>query len=945
MNLLEWKSVNLYKLLPAIVAKKYENLNKKIRFLCCNANYKVFTDNRNTIYIFSNNWECHNLGTPMDSFKFAALTEGPNLLVLMDQNVELLNIELKVYNLNKLPLNNESIEMVASASLLFKSKATALSSKMCYNLLCIAIGLENGSILLHRAPIAQLLNRNFRQWHICGQPIREISILCDGIETNTLLICSEMEIFCYLAHNTNLNKKSTLDNVRSVIHCSCMQDNFNSPADDEKRYYAVACDDAIYCYKTEGRALTYTIGGQKKLMRWFGRHLFIVLQQQEDNEENDVLIIADTKNHIIVFKVNLKNIDVILAGPEKFTRFIIMRERHVLSLHELELETQLKLLFQKNMYDIAFGILDEQLTASEDRNIGDFYLEYADHLLLRGDSEGALNLYIKTIGKVSPYKVFGKLIALRSNDYLLNYLHALEQSDVSSEYADLIYCCHKRVNMQINTNDFFQKIRVQQTINSDKANNDINQDAANIKTDLQLLTQNYINMYFPSKANRQLITFQKFLLEDRENLPKFFKEIKKDDMVEFIRQYGRYFLVNNDEIQHKIIDGLLDENGEMDELVINALLPNVLKDRECSLYLLVKIMENHRYCHLNSIVHTLRLNILLQRFDVSNSDPEPILNKMRKMLAPNNLEIVLIENILVLCGRYKFWEGIKLIMDNVDHKITNALQPLLRWNGTCHNPNFNDNKLNIMWHTYHLQCKRGTNQKHQLSANDASKFLNNLLQTVMKSSPDLLLKILERMANSDDFYSWHINQIFLKTPYCPFINNRTLHKEVRELQSQMENYKSKLSDYQQKPIEFRSNSCNICMQSLHLPAVYYLCQHAFHKKCLAPYGNDTNCVTCKALHKSSNLYQQGSSNNSSPHSNSKTQIQNEFASTDNSNTLMIKQVSSRLNLYISHMRNANSNIKPKPRQIVLNPFENSSDNESISSNPFVTSSKSGRNYL
>lgn len=926
MNLLDWKSVNLYKLLPAVVARKYQNLTKQMRMLCYNATYRVFADKRNTLYIFNTNWDYFIFEPTIDSFTFCKITET-NLLLILAQDASSLDIKLQIYNLNaqsKQILSNDNVKMMGSTTLTYSSRANVAACSVHFNILCIVIGLENGSILLHRSSITKnQYTPNFQQWHVCNTPIKDVSIISHSLESNTLLICSDAEVFCHTAYNTTINMKCNLDNVVSPIHCTCLQENYEADAGSS---YAMACDNAIYCYKVEGRADTYMINGQKKFIKWFGKHLFIVLQQ-DNNKNNVTFIIADVKNHIIEFKAQLNDVTAILPDAEMLSWFLILQDKHVLALHEHSFETKLKLLFQKNMYDIAFSLLDSD-GASESKNIGDFYMYYADHLLQRGDSDGALNIYIRTVGKISPYKVFVKLISLRSNEHLIKYLSALEQSDFKAEYADLIYCCQKRVNMQANTNAFFQKIK---THNPPVSSDDI--PINNEKDDIKLLTQNYINMYFPSKQNRQMMPLQDILLHDVEKLPEFIRHIRRDEIGSFTRQYGRHILTNKPEIQHKIIDALCEVNGILDETIVNSLLPILLNDENCSLYLLSK-MEGPQSDSLNTLIFTLRLNILLHKC----KDTNIILREIQRILVTCNQD-VLLENVLMLCGRYKCWDGIKIVMENVNHKIVNSLPPLLKWNGMSFDTNLNDTKINIMWNTYNLQCKRDTN--------DSVKVINNILQKVLKNSPDLLLKVLERMTKNGDFYGWHINQLFSKSSTCPFLNNRTLRQEVEELQTKVESIKCKLTDYQHKSIEFRNNICNICQQALHLPAVYYLCQHAYHRECLAPYGYDSVCVACKAFQEANstqlNLTTVSLVNKRNTISLSNSSgIKAKPADDDQHNMPIIQQIAALLSSYNSNNTNTEISPKQKPTQNMGNPFESPTRNEISSHNSSVRGS---RKYL
>ncbi|KAH8385050.1 hypothetical protein KR093_006199, partial [Drosophila rubida] len=71
------------------------------------------------------------------------------------------------------------------------------------------------------------------------------------------------------------------------------------------------------------------------------------------------------------------------------------------------------------------------------------------------------------------------------------------------------------------------------------------------------------------------------------------------------------------------------------------------------------------------------------------------------------------------------------------------------------------------------------------------------------------------------------------------------------LRDEIQTNKSSLSQYTFNPIEFRNSYCDICRQSLHMPSVYFLCQHSFHIDCIfynyntkSSIKNETFCLIC-----------------------------------------------------------------------------------------------------
>ena len=61
---------------------------------------------------------------------------------------------------------------------------------------------------------------------------------------------------------------------------------------------------------------------------------------------------------------------------------------------------KLSMLFKKNFYDVAIKIAKNQQVDSE--GLVDIFRQYGDHLYNKGDTAGAIEQYVKTIGSLEP---------------------------------------------------------------------------------------------------------------------------------------------------------------------------------------------------------------------------------------------------------------------------------------------------------------------------------------------------------------------------------------------------------------------------------------------------------------------------------------------------------------------------------------------------------------
>lgn len=53
---------------------------------------------------------------------------------------------------------------------------------------------------------------------------------------------------------------------------------------------------------------------------------------------------------------------------------------------------------------------------------------------------------------------------------------------------------------------------------------------------------------------------------------------------------------------------------------------------------------------------------------------------------------------------------------------------------------------------------------------------------------------------------------------------------VKKYRQDSEGLKNHIRNLNENPIEFRNNHCDTCNQPLCMPALYFLCQHAYHQE-------------------------------------------------------------------------------------------------------------------
>lgn len=97
-----------------------------------------------------------------------------------------------------------------------------------------------------------------------------------------------------------------------------------------------------------------------------------------------MLTVIDILNKFIVFSTQLESAVAIFI--EFGTCYIITANKTVYHLDEKDLQSKLKSLFGKKLYDIAVGIAKSNQYDLE--GLSDIFRQYGDHLYIKGDYEG-----------------------------------------------------------------------------------------------------------------------------------------------------------------------------------------------------------------------------------------------------------------------------------------------------------------------------------------------------------------------------------------------------------------------------------------------------------------------------------------------------------------------------------------------------------------------------
>ncbi|KAL0275277.1 UNVERIFIED_CONTAM: hypothetical protein PYX00_003181 [Menopon gallinae] len=422
----------------------------------------VLCDNEGSIHILNRNFKATSFRAYTINVALAEYVKHSPFLVTVGCDEAGVNHLLKVWNTDKLDKNgNPTCVRTTRLNLGQKTvQPTCLSVQEGSSLL--AVGFEDGSILLFRGDVTR--DRSSKPKLLKDSGTNKITGLAFRMSNkySFLFAASTNHIFFYDVSAKDKEIKIELDNVGCQPGCSIMAESPHGAN------FVVGRSDAIYCYTTDGKGPCYAVEGEKVLIQWSKMYLVIVSKDEtkasssmkstftsvsEPNTtlENHSITIMDIQNKLIVFSTTMKPVLSVLVEWGSF--YIVTKDLKIHHLAEKNVQSKLPLLFKKNLYDVAIRMAKSQ--HYDEEGLADIFRQYGDHLYAKGDRFGAIEQYIKTIGKLEPSYIIRKFMESTHMEQLMEYLQALHRAGLADgDHTTLLLNCYTKLGRTTDLKNF-----------------------------------------------------------------------------------------------------------------------------------------------------------------------------------------------------------------------------------------------------------------------------------------------------------------------------------------------------------------------------------------------------------------------------------------------------------------------------------------------------------
>ncbi|KAI7856217.1 hypothetical protein BDC45DRAFT_581080 [Circinella umbellata] len=317
----------------------------------------------------------------------------------------------------------------------------------------LAVGLTSGVVIHVRGDLSK--DRTVKQKVIYEgeEPITGLGFR-EQTKSTILFIVTTDSIMSY---NTTANKPTvtTLDEQGCDLGCAIMSD---------LQEMVVGRDEAIYFYDSTGRGPCFAYDTPKSSLTWFKSNYLVIVSppvtttSQLSSAARPALSFSSKRNAMSEFtKVTIfdtANKFIAYVGTfvggirsvfcEWNSVWVVGMDGKVYHLDEKDTPTKLEILFKLNLYILAINLAHMQ--KYDDASIAEIFKKYGDHLYLKGDYDGAIEQYIRTIGQLEPSYVIRKFLDAQRIYNLTNYLQELHsQGLANADHTTLLLNCYTKL--------------------------------------------------------------------------------------------------------------------------------------------------------------------------------------------------------------------------------------------------------------------------------------------------------------------------------------------------------------------------------------------------------------------------------------------------------------------------------------------------------------------
>ncbi|XP_071804394.1 vacuolar protein sorting-associated protein 11 homolog [Asterias amurensis] len=770
-----------------------------------------------------------------------------NILVSIGQDEPGINPIIKVWNLDKQDkMRNPTCSRITRALPGSNQPSNVSVLAVSETLTMMAIGFQDGSVTLVRGDVTRDRHNKFKTIFQDKTPITGLAFR-HSQRSNVLFVATETSVSSFSLSGKDSHRE-VLDLHGCPIHCAVMSDTtqFNQ--------FVIGREDAVYFYQPDGRGPCLAFEGKKTLLHWYRGYLVVVTKDSKMLSRNlgsggqqlvmDTVTVYDIQNKFIAYLAPVP--EVLDVVQEWGSIYVLGGDRKLYHLLEKDTQTKLEILFKKNLYSLAINLAKSQHYDYD--GLIDIFTQYGDHLYSKGDHDGAISQYIRTIGHLEPSYVIRKFLDAQRIHNLTAYLQALHKQSLANEdHTTLLLNCYTKLKDNSKLDEFI--------MTKDK---EVDFD---VETAIKVCRQAgyYKHALFLAEKHGQHDWYLKIQLEDIKNYQKSLTYIAKLEFFEAMdnmKKYGKTLMNEVPKDTTDLLKILCTDYKPSDKPLIDSsmlsgdVIPTV---RKANAEEFIHIFVNNSRQLMEFLEHMIKVqpessnliyNTLLELYlhDMAHEDERRNrleLNRRAMDLLQTSDDHCDIDQALVLCQMHNFKKGILFLYEKSKlyqqilhyHMENNEYDQVI---DCCKRYGTQDPNLWVQTLSYFARKEENCKQYiiEALCQIDRHNLLPPLMvvQTLAHNSTATLSVvkdyIIRRLQQENDQIS----------------EDERLVKQYRE---ETEKMRVQIEEMKTSAKIFQVSKCSICNHNLELPSVHFLCQHSYHQHCFESYAeNDAECPAC-----------------------------------------------------------------------------------------------------
>jgi len=727
---------------------------------------------------------------------------------------------LKVWNLEKFDKAGHPELIRCSRLTRHGSSAEPVTIAVSENLMLMAVGYDDGGVLLYRGDCTS--DRRNKVKVLIEQGAQISGVAFKSVETDIFLyIATSNDVLMFNVSVKDRETRSVLDSLGCSSKGLCV-----APQNHTDIHFVTGQNDAVYCYNPEGRGQCYAFEGKKRLLNWYRGYLTVI---SDEGLEKATVTVFDVQNKFIGFSAPIKPVLTVLA--EWGSIFLVTQDGKVHQLLEKDTQSKLNLLFKKNFYDVAIKIAKNQQYDAD--GLVDIFRQYGDHLYAKGDHTGAIEQYVKTIGTLEPSYVIQRFLDAQKIHNLTAYLQALHRKGLASEdHTTLLLNCYTKLKDSSKLDEFIMTKDREVDFDVDIAINVCRQ-AGYCKHAMALA----------EKHNKHDL-YLKIVLENEVDYKQALRYISSMPLSEayiHMKKYGSVLIQNvpsesTNFLKTMCVAGLSEGFECNPEEFIHLF----INDQKAMVDFLEHLVSSLPF--VSKTVYNTLIEYQLYSY-VETTDAELKTSKERKILdlLKSDSDKYDCDQALVLCQLNNFQPGMLYLYQKAE-----LYDQILKHHFS--NGNYDAGIT---------ACRRFGPQNPQLWVTA----LQNIAQESGSEVPQHQFK--EILDNIEKYRLLSPLLVVSTLSSCPTATLgvvrdyllRTLSAEQRSMEEDLkviEQYKvdserirNKIDKLSNSVTIFQSTKCSACNHPLELPTVHFLCQHGFHQHCFQSFSDsDKECPAC-----------------------------------------------------------------------------------------------------